>query len=143
VAQSDVEVVRTLFESTDRRDFDDAMACYAEDVVLRLHDIPAAALPPVALGKAAVGAWFGDWFRTFGADYHFEIHELIDLGAGQVLLDASHHVRARSAGVPLTTRAGWIFLVRAGEIVRCDAYPSPAAAKAAAGLERDDEVAAG
>ena len=135
VAQEDVELVRRLFESTNRRDFADVMACYGDDVVLKLQDIDAAALPPGALGKDAVGTWFGDWFHTFGTEYHFEVHDVIDLGAGQVLVDATHNVRGRTAGVPVSARAGWLYLVRAGEIVRCDAYPSPEAAKAAAGLK--------
>ncbi len=30
-------------------------------------------------GKAAVGEWFGDWFRTFGAA-RFELLEILDRG---------------------------------------------------------------
>ena len=136
MARDDIALVRRLFDSTNRRDFAQVMDCYGEDVVLKLQDIEAAALPSMALGRDAVGAWFGDWFRTFGSDYHFDLHELIDLGAGQVLVDATHNVRGRSGGVPLSTRSGWIFLVRGGEIVRCDAFSSPEAAKSAAGVAR-------
>ena len=70
VAEGDVEVVRRLFECTNRREFAGAMDCYADDVVLKLQDIDAAAMPDVALGEGAVGAWFGEWFATFGSDYH-------------------------------------------------------------------------
>ena len=134
MAQADLDLVRRVFDGTNERAWADVLACYAEDIVLRLHGFEAAGLDEGAVGKEAVAAWFADWFRTFDRDYRFEIHELRDLGAGQVLLDATHHARGRSGGVPLATRAGWIYVIRDGQVVRCDAYRTVELAKAAAGI---------
>jgi ketosteroid isomerase-like protein len=112
------------------------MDCYADDAVLRLHGFNVAGIAPGALGKHAVGEWFGDWFRQFGSDYRFDIEQVSDLGAGQVLMIATHVATSRTAGVPLQGRGGWLFVVRDGQIVRCDAYATVESALGAAELHR-------
>jgi ketosteroid isomerase-like protein len=133
MSQENVEVVVGLFENTNARDFPAAMDAYAEDVVLALHGELRFVGGEGAVGKEAVGEWFGDWFRTFDRDYRFEIEETRDWG-DQVLVVATHHGRGRASGAPMTRRAAWIYTVRSGKIVRCDAYSEPEEALEAAGL---------
>jgi ketosteroid isomerase-like protein len=133
MSEENVRVVVGQFEAVNSRDFAAVMDAYADDVVLSLHgDIPTA-LGEGAVGKKAVGEWFGDWFQTFASDYRFEVEESRDLG-DRVFIDATHHSAGRLSGVPVTLRAGWIYTLRDGKVVGCDAYPSPAEALEAAGL---------
>src|SRR5205809_4027393 len=60
--QENVEVVIKQFEDTNARDFVAVMDAYADDVTLIPHGDLGPAEHPVT-GKAAVGEWFGDWFR--------------------------------------------------------------------------------
>jgi ketosteroid isomerase-like protein len=131
MSQTNVEVVLALFDSTNARDFEAVMEAYADDVVLSVHGELGALGGDDAVGKEAVGEWFGDWFRTFDRDYRFEIEESQDWGE-QVYIVATHHGRGRASGAPVAQRTGWIYTLRDGKVVRCDAYPDPAAALAAA-----------
>ena len=122
------------FESTNARDFDAVMEAYADDVVLELHGRHQTFVGAEgAVGKEAVGKWFGEWFKTFDVDYRFEIDEARDLG-DRVLIVATHHARGRISGVPTTQQAGWLYTLRDGKVVRCVAYPDREEALEAAGL---------
>jgi ketosteroid isomerase-like protein len=130
VPRADVDVVLDQFAATNERDFERAMSYYAEDVVLFVH--PDAFLESGTFeGSQAVGAWFGKWFSTFEADYHFDIEEAREVDDA-VLLVASHHGRGRTSGVEVRGETGYVYRVRDGEIVRAELYPSGDAALAAA-----------
>jgi ketosteroid isomerase-like protein len=134
MSEENVAVVVGVFEAVNRRDFAAVMDAYADDIVLGFHgDVKALAAGGGAVGKKAVGEWFGDWFSQFGSDYRFEIEEPRDLG-DRVLLVATHHARGRASGVPVTLRAAWIYALRDSKVVRCDAYSTEAEALEAAGL---------
>ena len=47
------------------------MDTWADEVTLIIHWL-AGQGSDTATGKAAVGEWFGDWFRQFGRDYRFD-----------------------------------------------------------------------
>ncbi len=128
-----VEIVVGVFENTNARNFAAVMDAYADDVVLGIHGEAGGVGGEGAVGKDAVGEWFGDWFRTFDSDYRFEIEETRDWG-NQVLVVATHNTRGRASGVPVTLRMAWVYTVRDGKVVRCDAYADRAEALEAAGL---------
>jgi ketosteroid isomerase-like protein len=132
VPGENVDVVRAQFEHASRREWDAVMGLYADDVVLALHGELRSVGGEGAVGKQAVGEWFGQWFSTFDRDYRFEIHEVRELADGRVFIDATHHGRGRASGVPISKRTGWVYEVRDGRIVRCDAYPDRESAQAAA-----------
>jgi ketosteroid isomerase-like protein len=127
MSDENVEVVVGLFENTNARDFEAAMDAYADDVVLHLHGEVWGVGGRGAVGKEAVGEWFGDWFSTFDRDYQFEIEQARDWGE-RVLIIATHHGRGRASGAPINQRTAWIYTVRGGKIVQCDAYSDPATA---------------
>jgi ketosteroid isomerase-like protein len=135
MSQENVEIVVGVFENTNARDFGAVMDAYADDVVLALHGEVQPFAGEGAMGKKAVGEWFGDWFRTFDRDYRFAIEESRDLG-DRVLVIATHHGRGRGSGVPVELQAGWIYTVRDGRISRCDMYTNPREAREAAGLSQ-------
>jgi ketosteroid isomerase-like protein len=124
VSQRNVEIVVGTFENTNARDFAAVMDAYADDMVLVLHGELRALGTEGAVGKEAVGEWFGDWFRTFERDYRFEIHEARDWG-DRVFVAATHHGRGRVSGAPMSGRQGWVYTVRDDKIVRCDVYAAP------------------
>jgi ketosteroid isomerase-like protein len=122
MSQEDVEVVRDQFEAVNERDFARAMSYYADDVELFVS--PEAYLEAGTFkGREAVGEWFGNWFRTFQRDYHFEIEEARDLGDA-VLLVASHRGHGRTSGVEVHGRTGYLYRVRNGKIVRAELHPT-------------------
>jgi ketosteroid isomerase-like protein len=132
MSEENVQVVLDQFAATNERDWRRAMEYYADDVVLVVH--PDAFLEQGTYeGREAVGEWFGNWFKMFERDYHFEIEEARDLG-DVVLLIASHRGRGRASGIEVSGQTGYLYTVRAGKIVRAELYRGPDEAIAAAGL---------
>ena len=58
------------------------MAHYTDDVELVVP--PGSSFPEVGTfkGRDAVGRWFGEWFRSFEPDYHFDIDHLVSIADG-------------------------------------------------------------
>ena len=126
-------MVRDQFAATNGRDFDRAMEIYADDVVLvvsRGWGITSGTYE----GKAAVGEWFGDWFRQFADDYHFEITEMRDLGNGGVLMVAEHGGTGRASGAAVGGESGYLYRVVDGRIDRVQLFIRPSDAIEAAKL---------
>jgi ketosteroid isomerase-like protein len=123
VSQADVDVVLDQFAAVNERDFARAMDHYADDVVLV---VPAAGVKGGRFeGKAAVGEWFGDWFRTFGQDYHFEITEARELSAGgPIFLHARHGATARLSGIKVHDENSYLYRVRDGKVSRVGFFVS-------------------
>jgi ketosteroid isomerase-like protein len=132
MSRENVEVVVGLFESVNTRDFKRVMDTYADDVVLELHGTLIGLGDEGAVGKEAVGEWFGEWFRTFDRDYRFEIEETRDWG-DRVFLVATHHGHGRASGTPVTQSTAYVYEVRDGKVVRCDVWATAAEALEAAG----------
>ncbi|HEY6637511.1 MAG TPA: nuclear transport factor 2 family protein [Solirubrobacterales bacterium] len=133
MSEQDVQVVRDQFVATNQRDFARAMDLYAEDVVLVVGEgwgITAGRYE----GKAAVGEWFGDWFRQFADDYRFEIIEARDLGGGVVFLDAKHGGSGRASGVAIGSESGYLYRVVDNKIRHVQLFVTPADALEAASL---------
>ena len=124
MSQRNVDIVVGTFEAVNVRDFEAVMDAYADDVVLALHGELRGLGADGAVGKEAVGEWFGDWFRTFDRGYRFEVNEARDWGE-RVLIVATHHGRGRVSGAPMAQRNGWIYTLRDDKIVRCDVYAEP------------------
>jgi ketosteroid isomerase-like protein len=132
VSVEDVDVVRDQFAAVNERDFERAMGHYADDVVL--VSSPGSVNPGTYEGREAVGDWFGDWFRSFGPDYRFEITDARDLGDA-ILIVASHGGHGRASGVEVHGENGYLYRVRDGKVARVEFYPSGADARRAAGLD--------
>ena len=124
MSRENVEVVLDQFAATNARDFERAMAHYAEEVELVVR--PEAFLESGRFqGREAVGQWFANWFSTFERDYRFEIEEARDLG-DVVFLDAAHRGRGRTSGIEVHGRTGYLYTLRGGKILRGEIYASPA-----------------
>ena len=132
MSSADVSVVRDQFDAVNERDFARAMSHYAEDVVLV---VPGEGLQSGTYeGKEAVGEWFGDWFRTFAADYRFEIDEARLLEGGVVFLHAHHGGSGRLSGVEVHGENSYLYRVKAGKIIRVGFFSTREEALEAASL---------
>jgi ketosteroid isomerase-like protein len=130
--ERDLEVVRDQFEAVNERDFPRAMGHYADDVVLVVPPMEGVPEPGTYQGKEAVGEWFGNWFRHFDRDYHFEIDEARTIGDA-VFLHAWHGGHGRASGAEVRGELAYLYAVRDGKVARVEIYPNRAAALEAAG----------
>jgi ketosteroid isomerase-like protein len=115
-------VVEDQYAATNERDWPRAMAHYDPDVVLAVP--PGFVDPGVYTGRDAVGAWFGDWFRSFDRGARFDVTEMTELDGGAVLLVADHQARGRSSGVEVQTTVVWLYGFRQGKIARVEGFAS-------------------
>jgi ketosteroid isomerase-like protein len=107
------------------------MAAYDEDVVLVVNG---SAGPDAGIwsGRDAVGEWFGDWFRSFGRDYRFEIEDAHSVG-DRVLVVARHHGHGGTSGVEVERTTANVYSLRGAKIARVELYGSRAEALEAIG----------
>jgi ketosteroid isomerase-like protein len=108
------------------------MGHYAEDV--ELHILAGGIRSGVFRGRDAVGEWFGDWFRTFDRDAHFDIQEITEVGDDGILVTAAHRARGRGSGVAVEGIFVWLYRLRDGKITRLDGFDTPEQGREAAGL---------
>jgi ketosteroid isomerase-like protein len=127
-----MDVLRAQFAATNARDFARAMGYYAENVVLVVEE--GFLHTGTFEGKEAVGEWFGDWFRAFGADYHFDIEDLRDLGGGVVYLFATYAGSGRTSGAEVSDRRAYLYRVEEGKITRIQFFMTRDQALEAASL---------
>lgn len=127
-----VETVLAHFEDVNRRDWAAVMAAYDEEVVLVVHgDVAPDA--GVFNGREAVGRWFGDWFRAFGKDYHFDVVEVRSIGE-RVIAVARHHGSGRASGATVEQVTNNLYTMRGAKIVCVELFTSPADALKAVAL---------
>jgi ketosteroid isomerase-like protein len=127
-----VDVIRRQFAATNERDFERAMDYYADDVVLVVEE--GFLNTGTFEGRQAVGEWFGDWFRAFGADYRFTIDEIRELEPGLVFLIASYGGSGRVSGAEVSDRRSYLYRVEDGKIARVQLFMTREEALEAASL---------
>jgi ketosteroid isomerase-like protein len=106
-----VELVREQLQALDRHDLVAVMSRVAEGAVFdgRFGD--------VFEGRAAIGRFLEDWFRTF-EELDFELEEVIDLGGGIVFAVVIQDGRPVGGDGRLRQREGWVYLWVGGSIAR-------------------------
>jgi ketosteroid isomerase-like protein len=124
------DVVRAQFEAVNRRDFPAAMDLYADEVELIAP--PGDLKSGVFRGRAAVGEWFGDWFRTF-SESSFEWLDIVESG-DTLALHARFTATGRHSGVELTKDYFYVYEVRHGKVSKVQFCNSFEEALEAAGL---------
>ena len=108
------------------------MSYYADDVVLVVEE--GFLNTGTFEGKEAVGEWYGDWFRAFGADYRFEIDEIRELRPGLVFMTANYGGSGRASGAQVTDRRSYLYRVADGKISRIQFFLTSESAIEAASL---------
>jgi ketosteroid isomerase-like protein len=142
VSQSaDVDVVLDQFAAVNERDFERAMDGYADDVVLVIEE--GFLNTGTFEGREAVGEWFGDWFRTFGRDYRFEIIEARELSEGLVFLFAAHSGTGRTSGAEVDDVTAYLYRVEDDRVSRLQLFQARETALEAASLPEWSEPGTG
>ncbi len=134
MSQENVEIVRGLFEATNRRDFAAVLDAYDENVMLVVDESIEPVDAGIVYGREGVINWYGEWLRSFARDYRFDIEDARGVG-DRVFLVARHHGRGLASGTEVEQSVAYAYTVRAGKIVRVEMYANPAAALKAVGLE--------
>lgn len=124
MSEADFDVLRDHYAATNQRDWPRVMSHYAEDVELKIPEDSPYLATGTFRGREAVGAWFGDWFRSFDSDLRFEITELSELEDESILLVAENFARGRASGVQLSGTVIWVYRLRGGKIVSLEGHPS-------------------
>jgi ketosteroid isomerase-like protein len=114
MSQQNVEIVREQFAATNRKDFARPMADWADDVELTVVEGMNAG---TYAGRDAVGEFFGDWFRAFGAGIHFDVQELVD-ARDCVAVRVHHRARGRHSGAEVKGDFFYEYRLRGDKIVR-------------------------
>ena len=132
MSRENVEIVRRVFEGTNRREWDAVMAAYSRDIEWDDRDLrPEGAIHRgTEAMRAEMRAWFGTW-----SNYRQEIEEIVDAGE-QVVVVVRESGEGKGSGAAMDQRIGVLVTLRAGLIVGTTLYREPKDALEAAGLER-------
>jgi uncharacterized protein len=131
MSRENVEIVRSVFEAVNRRDWDTVLAAYSPDVEWDDRDLrPEGAVHRgIDAMRAEMRAWFGTW-----KDYRQEIEQIADAG-DQVLVVIRESGTGKGSGAAMDQRIAVVITVRDGLIERSQLYRDPAAAFEAVGLK--------
>jgi ketosteroid isomerase-like protein len=131
MSEENVELVRQICDSLNRRDIDGYVAAIADDFAL--HSQFAGVEGGGYHGREDVPRYFRDlaeaWHR-----YSAEPLDLVEGKGGRVACQLVTSAQAERSGIEVTKRIGAVFNVRGGKIVGIDTYPTRADALEAAGL---------
>jgi ketosteroid isomerase-like protein len=126
-----VEVVRAMYEHWARGDF--PASFMDADVV---HSRVGAQTPDMEgewQGLEAFSASFAEYIQAF-SDLRIEAEEIVLLDDQRVLVLSRQIAEGKLSGVPIETKLGELFTLRAGKVVRYVSYWNRSEAMKAAGL---------
>jgi ketosteroid isomerase-like protein len=127
MSQSNVDLVRTLFETYSRGDYAAAAACLAPGVVYEVgQEVP-------AYGPDEVRAMWERWDSAWD-DMETVPEEFIDAG-DHVVVTVRYSARGRGSGIEYDERLFDVYTVRDGECVRKLEFKRRSEALAATGIE--------
>jgi ketosteroid isomerase-like protein len=133
MSQGNVEIVRSIYDNMNRRNWAAILATFDEDVVLVVHQ-SVAPDAGVFRGRDAVGGWFGEWFLSFDKDYSFKLDEIRGIG-DRVFVVARHHGHGRSSGADVELVNAQFLSLHDGKVVQMELYGSRDVALKTVGLE--------
>jgi ketosteroid isomerase-like protein len=123
------EAIRRFSEALTRRDFDAAVALFAQDAVL--DTAAAGGLGGVYEGREAIRGFLEDWIGPF-EDYEEVVEEFRDQGNGVALIASLQRGRPRGSGGFVETRIVAASIWRDGIIDRIAVYADADEARAVA-----------
>jgi ketosteroid isomerase-like protein len=126
MSQANVEVIKRLFESYGRGDYEEAAACLALHVVYEVgQELP-------LLGRAEVRAMWERWDSTW-EEMETVPEEFTDAGE-EVLVTVYYSARGRGSGIEYKERLFDVYTFRDGQCVRKREFRQRSEAVDAAGL---------
>ena len=133
MSQSNVDVVRRIYDAVARRDDETPFELYAEDIVWDVSNSRRATLMhSVYHGHEGVRQSWRDGLSAFG-EIDFEVKELIDAG-DQVLAVIREREVGRASGAPVETTHLAVFTLTGGKIVQMQVFDDRQQALEPAGL---------
>ena len=136
MSQENVEIVRSVYESSLRSDWDSMSELVDPDFEFR------GTVGGLEEGRIARGAQqFREVFENEDLDAwderRFEPEDFIDAGDCVVVLQREYR-RGKASGVELETETAVVFELRGGRVVRIQGYMDPVSALEAVGLSGQD-----
>ena len=135
MSEENVEVVRAIYDSWIRGDYDAVFALLDTDIEwFGQPDISASGEPGSGLSRGHDGVrrslarWVGEW-----DDFSFELRQLIDFG-DDVLVEGWQRGRGKTSGVEVSEEIFSVWTIRAGQAVRQRMFRDRAEALEAARL---------
>jgi ketosteroid isomerase-like protein len=118
MSQENVAVVRGIVEALGAGDLEAALGHMHPDV--EFHEDPHFPESGVYRGRAAI-AGYARQFQDAWADFDYELCDTFEAGNRVV---AVLHIRGQgmSSGARFDLEGGWVWTIRDGQAVRCDAY---------------------
>ena len=134
MSQSNVEVVRRLYDAAARRDDVIPFELYAEDILWDISNSGRAllAMKPVYHGHDGVRQYWRETTSAFG-EIDFEVEELIDAG-DRVLAVIREREIGRTSRAPVETTHLAVFTLSGGKIIQMQVFDDREQALEAAGL---------
>ena len=134
MSQSNVDVVRRLYDAAARRDDVIPFGLYAEDILWDISNSGRAllAMKPVYHGHEGVRQYWRETTSAFG-EIDFEVRELIDAG-DQVLAVIREREVGRASGVPVETTHLAVLTLSGGKVVQIQMFDDPQQVREAAEL---------
>jgi ketosteroid isomerase-like protein len=139
MSEENVEVVRRAigtmsFEAAE----DDGRAAYVERLASDVEFVEDPRFPEAGTyrGRGEVLGYFEEFVSQF-EHYLFTVENLIDAGEDRVLVCLHIEGRGKGSSAAFDVRAGWVFTVRDGQVVRIRAYYERSAAFEAVGLSHE------
>jgi ketosteroid isomerase-like protein len=132
VSESNVAIVRQVYEAAARRDTDAALPLYADDVVWDITHAPARELIAGALvyhGHDGLARFFSEWHEAW-ENVTSDYEELIDAGDHVIAIETTRG-RGRISGVEVNLPHASVWTIRDGKIARVVWFGSTAEALAA------------
>jgi ketosteroid isomerase-like protein len=125
-----VSVVRSVYEAASRRDSAAVLALYDPEVELdntRLQVVSGG----LYKGHEGLRSFFRQWNEAWeSVDY--QVDDLIDAGAEQVVSVVTRHGRGRSSGAEVQVKVALLWTIRDGKVIRVVWFPTREEALAAA-----------
>jgi ketosteroid isomerase-like protein len=135
MSQENVETVRRVYESLERRDWD-SLADLFDPNVEEHGTVGGVEEGRVARGVRQIRQIWKDEDEVWD-EHRLEPQEFIDAG-DQVVVFQREYQRGKSSGVELTVDTATILDLRGGRVVRMQGYMNRAAALRAAGLSEKE-----
>jgi uncharacterized protein len=131
MSRENVEIVRRTLEAYAGGDLEEMLSYF--DPEGELHSaIIGGAEGRVYRGHNGLRRWFAETQESF-EELRTELTEFRDLG-DRVVGFGHIHARGRESGLELDSATGWVFELRAGNVVKAQGFLNPAHALEAAGL---------
>jgi ketosteroid isomerase-like protein len=135
VSHENVEIVRRVYEAADRRDTATVLALYDAEVELDGTRLQLVGAMGVSRGHEGLRLFFREWHDAWER-VRYDYDELIDAGGDKVVSLVTRRGRGRASGAEGELRAGLVWTLCEGKVLKVVWFPTHDEALEAVGLRR-------